>query len=133
MLSYIGQGVGGAAFNPDCFSGFDLNLRRAFAFDVAAQIQVGDGYDYVWSVVMVFGKDAAGIELQVGGADTVFDEENVQGAAVQDVEAAFFIPLVRELRLVVFMSSTAMTWKGLSERFFAVWAKGPGTNTVSPS
>ena len=75
-------------------------MRRGFAFDVAAKIQIGDGYDYVRSVVVMFGDDAAGIELEVGGADVVFDEEDVLGAAVQDVEAAFFVPFTGGLELV---------------------------------
>ena len=88
-----------------------------------------------WSVVMMFGHDSAGVELEVRSADAVFDEEDVLGAAVQDVQAAVFIPCRATVAALSFFMKfdSDITWKGLSERFFAMWAKGPGTNTVSPS
>ncbi len=43
--------------------------------------------------VMVQRDDAARLEFEFGDADAVFDEENLFGAVLQDVEAAVFIPL----------------------------------------
>lgn len=100
LRAYVRDRVGVAGFDPGGFSCFEFDLRRGFAFDVGAQMQVGDGYDYVRSVMMVFGDDATGIELEVGGADAVFDEEDVLGAAVEDVEAAFFVPFAGRFELV---------------------------------
>ena len=88
----VGQGVGGAAFCPGYVSGLELNVGRALAFYVAAQIEIGHGYDQVGAGVMVFRDDSAGLQFEVGDAYAVLDEENVAGAAVQDVQAAFFVP-----------------------------------------
>ena len=126
LLAYVGHGVGGAALDPECFSGFQCDLRRAFAFDVAAQMQVGDGDDYVRSVVMVFGHDAAGIELEVGGADAVFDEEDVLGAAVEDVEAAFFVPLAGRFELVALQEFDGDDLEGLVGEIFGGVGEGAG-------
>ena len=87
-----------AALDPHGVAGLELNIGRASALDVGAQVEVGDGDHYVRPVVMMLGHDAAGVELYVGGADTVFNEEKVQSAAIQNVQPAFFIPFVRELR-----------------------------------
>ena len=92
LFAYVGQGVGGAAFCPGYVSGFELNLRRALAFDVAAQIEIGHGYDQMRAGVMVFGDNSAGLQFEVGDAHAVFYEQDVAGAAVQDVQASFLIP-----------------------------------------
>ena len=39
------------------------------------------------------GDDAAGLEFEFGAADAVVGEEDFLGAALQDVEAAGFVPL----------------------------------------
>ena len=65
------------AFCPGYVSGLELNLDWGFAFDVAAQIEIGYGYDQVGAGVMVFGQDAARLQLELGDADAVLDEENV--------------------------------------------------------
>ena len=44
---------------------------------------------------MVFGQDAPRLQLEFGDAGAVLYEENVQSAAVQDVQASFFVPLAR--------------------------------------
>jgi hypothetical protein len=100
LTAYVGDGVGGAGFDPGGFSGFEFDLRWGLAFHVGAQVQVGNGDEDVRSVVMVFGDDAAGIQLEVGGADVVLDEEDVLSAAVEDVEAAFFVPFTGGVEFV---------------------------------
>ena len=94
MLGYVGQGVGGVAIYPDYVSGLDLNLGWGIAFDVAAQIQIGYSHDQVRAGVMVLGEDSTGLQVELGDADAVVDEENVVGAAVQDLQAAFFISIL---------------------------------------
>ena len=102
------------------------NLRWAFAFDVGAEMQVGDGYDYVRSVVMVFGDDATGIELDVSGADAVFDEEDVLGAAVEDVEAAFFVPFTGRFELVALQEFDGDDLEGLVGEILRGVGEGAG-------
>src|ERR1022692_5203630 len=43
--------------------------------------------------VVVHGAYAAGLEFEFGDADSVFDEENLFGAALEDVEGTVFVPL----------------------------------------
>ncbi len=66
-----------------------------FASDFAAQFEIGDGYHQVGAGVMVLGQDSARLQLEFRGAGAVLYEKNVLGAAVQDVQASFFIPLGR--------------------------------------
>lgn len=61
------------------------------AFDGFFEGQVGDGDDENGAGVMVFGNDSAGLEFEFGGADGVFDEEDLFGTVVEDGEAAVFV------------------------------------------
>jgi hypothetical protein len=126
LRAYVRDRERVAFFDPSCLSCFEFDLRRAFAFNVAAQMQVGDSYDDVRSVVMVFGKDAAGIELKVSGADVVFDEEDVLGAAVEDVEAAFFVPFVGGLEFVALQEFDGDDLEGLVSQIFGGVGEGAG-------
>jgi hypothetical protein len=101
LLAHVGDGVSVAAFSPRYVSGFEFHLRRGLAFNVAAQIEISQGYHEVGTVVMVFGYDSAGLQFQVGGADAVLYEEDLLGAAIQDVQASLFVPLMRHLRFIV--------------------------------
>ncbi len=89
-------------------------------------MQVGDGYDYVRSVVMVFRQDAAGIELEISGADIVLDEEDVLGASVEDVEAAFFVPFVGGLEFVALQEFDGDDLKRLVSEIFRGVREGTG-------
>ena len=51
----------------------------------------------MWTCVLVRGDDAAGLEVVFGRSDGVFDQDDFGGAALEDVEAAGFVPLVRGL------------------------------------
>jgi hypothetical protein len=125
LRAYVCDGMRVAAFDPGSFSGFEFDLRRAFAFDVAAQMQVGDGYHDVRSVVMMFGKDASGVEQEVSGADIVLDEEDVLGAAVEDVEAAFLVPFMEGLEFVALQEFDGDDLEGLVSQIF----RGVGEGT----
>jgi len=89
-------------------------------------MKIADRDDDVRSVVMVFGKDAAGIELEVGGADIVFHEQDVLGTAVQDVEAAVFVPLVRPLGFVASHEFDGYDLEGLVGKVFCGVSEGAG-------
>jgi len=126
LRAYIGKRVCGAAFDPGSFSSFEFDVGWAFTFAVAAQMQVGDGYDDVRSVVMVLGKDAARIELEVSGADIVLDEKDVVGAAVEDVEAALFVPFVGGLQLVALQEFDGDDLEGLVSQILGGVGEGAG-------
>jgi len=85
--------VGVASGEPFDVSGFELGRGGAAAFDVAAEVDVGDGDDEVRAVVVMAGDDASGLELDFGDAGVVFDEEDFLRAGVEDVEAAVFVPV----------------------------------------
>ena len=91
----VGYGVGEVAGDPFCFAGFHVgggvSGGEGLAFDGFFEGQVGDGDYEDGSGVMVFGNDSAGLEFEFGGADGVFDEEDLLGAVVEDGEAAVFI------------------------------------------
>jgi hypothetical protein len=61
------------------------------AFDGFFEGQVGDGDYQNRAGVMVFGDYSAGLEFEFGGADSVFDEEDLFGAVVEDGNAAVFV------------------------------------------
>jgi len=95
--------VSQAAFFPGHVSGLESDLRRGRAFDIAAQVEIGHGYDQVRAGVMVFGQDAARLQLEFGGARAVLYEQDVLGPAVQDVQASFFVPLGRRRAVGLFV------------------------------
>jgi len=92
----VGYGVGEVAGDPFCFAGFHVgggvSGGEGLAFDGFFEGQVGNGDYENGSGVMVFGDYAAGLEFEFGGADGVFDEEDLFCAMVEDGEAAVFIP-----------------------------------------
>lgn len=93
LLAGVGNGVGVVAGNPFGFSGFEVDLGRGgLAFDVAAEVEVGDRDYEVRAVVVVPGNYGAGLEFEFGDADAVFDEEDLFGAAREDVEGTVFFP-----------------------------------------
>src|SRR6266852_1929550 len=55
FLAHIGQGMGQAAFYPGAVAGLELKIGRDLAFDLAAQVQVGDRDYQMRTGVMVFG------------------------------------------------------------------------------
>lgn len=65
--------------------------HRPLAFDVAEEVEVGDGDEQVRASVVMRGDHAPGLEFELGDANAVFDEEDFFGAAVEDVEAAVFV------------------------------------------
>ncbi len=93
VLSGVGQCVGVAAGEPFCIAGLEVAGHGALTFDVAAEIEIGDGNEQTRAGVMVFGDRGAGLEFELGDADAVFDEEDFFSAALQDVEASVFVPV----------------------------------------
>lgn len=84
--------MGEAGFDPFDVAGFHLYVRCSLAGYVVAEQQVGDGYDQMRVSVVVFGHGAGDLEFGFGDADAVFDEENLLGASVEDLEAAIVVP-----------------------------------------
>src|ERR1700729_233213 len=74
-----------------------LRAARGVAFDVAANVEVGNGDEEVRAGVMVHGDNAAGLEFEFGNTDGVFDEENLLSATLEDVKGAVLIPMGRRV------------------------------------
>jgi len=85
--------VGVVAGEPFGVAGLEVAGHWALAFDVAADVEIGNGHEQVWADVMVQGDDSAGLEFEFGDADAVFDEENLLRTAVEDVEGTIFVPI----------------------------------------
>ena len=70
-----------------------MESRGLLAFDIAAQIEVGDGNHQMRAGVVMAGNVRTGIQIGFGYAHAVLDEHNVlRAAAHKNVEAAFFVP-----------------------------------------
>ncbi len=80
-------------------SGFEVaghGALRAFgivAFDVAANVEIGDGYQKMRAGMVLAGHGASGLEFEFGDADAVLDEEDLFGAVGENFEAAIFVPM----------------------------------------
>ena len=89
--------MGVVAGEPFGVAGFEVGGHGALgavgrvAFDVAADVEIGDGDQQVRAGVVVHGNDSAGLEFEFGSADAVFDEENFRGSA-GCVRGGVFIP-----------------------------------------
>jgi len=59
-------------------------------FELVRKREIGNGDQQVG--FRGHGRDAVVLEFDFGDADVVFDEEDVFGAALEDVEATFFVP-----------------------------------------
>ena len=67
-------------------------IRRVNVVEVfVPQVQIADGDEKVRAGMMVHGDDGARLEFEFGGADAVFDEEDLLGAVGEDGQAAVFI------------------------------------------
>src|SRR3979409_293215 len=86
LLSYIGDGVGVVAGEPLGVAGLEVSGHGALALDVAADVEVGYGYQQVGAGVVMHGDCGSGLEFEFGGADSVVYEEDLFGAAFEDVE-----------------------------------------------
>src|SRR5258708_2725310 len=87
--------MGVVAGEPFRVAGFEVSGHRSgvgtLTFDVAADVEVGDGDKEVRAGVVVRGDDAAGLEFVFGGADAVLHKEDLFGALGKDFEAAVFV------------------------------------------
>ena len=77
--------MGEASGDPFDVSGFLVEFCGGFASSVAAEIEVGDGYDEMWGFVFVARESGARGEADFGDADTVLGEEDfLRGANGRD-------------------------------------------------
>src|ERR1700688_1423918 len=67
-----------------------MGKGEALAFDVFAKVEIGDGYEQMRAGVFEPGGYSAGPEFEFGGADVVFDEEDLFGVSAGDFQAAVF-------------------------------------------
>ena len=89
----VGYGVGILAGEPFAVAGFEVAGHGAHAFHVAADFEIGDGYQQVRAFVVIHGDCGAGLEFEFGGADSVFYEEDLLGASRESFEGAVFVPM----------------------------------------
>jgi hypothetical protein len=83
--------VGVAAGDPFGIAGVEVEGFGGFAFFVAAEVEIAHGDKEVRAGVVMQGDYGAGLEFGFGGADVVFDEEDLDGAAVENVQRAIFV------------------------------------------
>ena len=86
------------ALHPRDISRLQLPGGPALAFNITAQVQSGQGYNQVWTSMMVLWHHSAGLQLKFRGASPEFHIEDVLGPAVQDVQAALFASMYSPLR-----------------------------------
>jgi len=72
-----------------------MSRHGALTNDIATNFEIADCDQEVWTRVMMLGERRSGLENDFRSADTVFDKENILGAAFEDVHAALFVPLGR--------------------------------------
>ena len=72
-----------------------MSGHGALAFDVAADIEVGDRYHEMRAGVVMAGDGRAGLQFDLGDAHAILHEHDVLRAAGEDVQAAFFVPCGR--------------------------------------
>jgi hypothetical protein len=92
LVAYVGQGVGVAAGEPLHVAGLENARHGALAYDIAAHLQVGYRDQQVRAGVVMAGHGGAGLQLGLGDADAVLNEDDVLRATGEDVEAAVFVP-----------------------------------------
>jgi hypothetical protein len=93
LVAYVGQGVGVAAGEPLHVAGLENAWHGALAYDIAAHLQVGYRNQQVRAGMVMAGHGGTGLQLGLGDADAVLDEDDVLRASGEDVEAAFFVPV----------------------------------------
>ena len=130
--------MGVAAEEPFGVAGLEVSGHGGVAFYVAAEvfskIEVAHGYEEVRAGVMVHGNDSAGLEIEFGDADAVFDEENLFGAAAEDVEGAVFVPVRGGLAEgFVLEDLDGDVAEGLIAEIARDVGEGGGAKRVSPS
>src|SRR5579862_3005740 len=95
MVTRIRHSMTIAAGNPLHLASFEMRRYRPLALDIAAQVHIANRYHQMGAVVMVLGYDRAGLEFNFGDAHSVLYKKDVFRSPLQDVQAAFFIPLGR--------------------------------------
>lgn len=84
--------MGIVAGEPFAVAGFEVAGHGAHAFYVAANLQIGEGYQQVRSFVVIHGDCGSGLEFEFAGADSVFYKEDLLSASGESFEGAVFIP-----------------------------------------
>jgi hypothetical protein len=93
MRSGVDDGVGVVGREPFGVAEFQVSGDRGLTRDVAADVEVGDGYQQIRAGLVVYGGDSAGLEFEFGDADGVFDKHDLLRATVEDFEGAVLILL----------------------------------------
>src|ERR1700756_4736053 len=95
LLPHVGDNVRVAPGRPRNVTGFDVNRRGDLAFNIAAYVDIGNRDHKVRPVVTMAWNDSSGLELEFRNAGIVLYEKYFLRASVQDMKAAFLIPLGR--------------------------------------
>jgi hypothetical protein len=84
--------VGIVAGEPFGVAGVEVCGRGGLTFYVVADVEIADCNQQMRTSVMMERYDSAGLEFEFGDADSVFDKEDLFGAAWEDIHAAVFAP-----------------------------------------
>src|SRR5579864_3072035 len=95
LLTHVGDNMRVAAGRPRNVAGFNVHRRGALAFNIAAYVDIRNRDHQVRPVVTMAWNDSSGLELEFGNAGVVLYEKYFLRASVQDMKAAFLIPLGR--------------------------------------
>src|ERR1700757_1036410 len=95
LLPHVGDNVCVAAGRPRNVAGFDAHGRGPLAFNIAAYVDIRNRDHKVRPVVTMAWNDSSGLELEFRNAGIVLYEKYFLRASVQDMKAAFHIPLGR--------------------------------------
>ena len=119
--------MGEASWDPFDVFGFLVDFRGGLAFDVAAEVEVADGYDQMRCCVFVFRNGRAGGEKDFGNADAVLDEEDFLGGTGRGrvIDGGRV--------LVVTQKFDGDVAEGLVGKVASVWEKPPMRKRASPS
>jgi len=91
----IGNGMSGAGRHPLHVSGFERDVCGFFAGRSISQGKIGYGDDQMGTGVSMSGEDSGRLKFDVRDAGTVFYEEYMLRAVLQDLQAAIFVPFRR--------------------------------------
>src|SRR5438270_10364020 len=95
LLAHVGYRVPVAPGRPRNVAGFEVHGRGPLAFNISAYVDIRNRDHKVRPVVTMAWNDSSGLELDFGNTGVVLYEKYFLRASVQDMKAAFLIPLGR--------------------------------------